>query len=157
MKMLISMVLALGVMLFASQYMLKGMGGIPGFGGSSESASSGLNNLGNALRDEDVTVYQWTDAQGVTHYGSTPPTGQGSYEVKQIQANANLMQAHKLPVAEEEPDTQGAKVARVGSLYTPEGIKGMMDDASQLQEQMNQRAEEQEKMLQDILNPPSKK
>lgn len=29
MKMLISMVLTLGVVLFASQYMLKGMGGFP--------------------------------------------------------------------------------------------------------------------------------
>ncbi len=156
MKMLISMVLALGIMLFASQYMLKGMGGIPGFGGTSEPTSSGLSNLGNALRDEDVTVYQWTDAQGVTHYGSTPPTGQGSYEVKQIQANANLMQAHKLPV-EEEADTQGAKVAKVGALYTPEGVKGLMDDASKLQEQMNKRVEDQEKMMQDLMHPASKK
>lgn len=111
------------------------------------------------MLDEDVTVYQWTDAQGVTHYGSTPPTGQGSYQVKQIQANANLMQAHKSPVEEEEADSQGpkAKVAKVGSLYTPEGVKGMMDDASQLQEQMNQRAEEQEKMLQELMHPAIKK
>lgn len=157
MKMLISMVLTLGVVLFASQYMLKGMGGIPGFGGTSEPASSGLNNLGNALRDEDVTVYQWTDEQGVTHYGSTPPTGQGSYQVKQIQANANLMQAHKSPAEEEEADTQGPKVAKVGTLYTPEGVKGMMDDASQLQEQMNKRVEEQEKMMQELMHPASKK
>ncbi len=157
MKMLISMVLTLGVVLFASQYMLKGMGGIPGFGGTSEPASSGLNNLGNALRDEDVTVYQWTDAQGVTHYGSTPPTGQGSYQVKQIQANANLMQAHKPQAEEEAVDTQGPKVAKVGSLYTPEGVKGMMDDASKLQEQLNQRTEEQEKMMQELMHPASKK
>ncbi len=157
MKMLISMVLALGIGLFASQYMLKGMGGIPGFGGESEPASSGLNNLGNALNDENVTVYQWIDAQGVTHYGSTPPTGQGSYEIKQIQANANLMQAHKSRPEEEEADTQRPKVAKVGSLYTPEGVKGMMDDASKLQEQMNQRTAEQEKMMQDIMHPANKK
>ena len=157
MKMLISMVLALGVVLFASQYMLKGMGGIPGFGGASEPASSGLNSLGNALRDEDVTVYQWTDAQGVTHYGSTPPTGQGSYQVKQIQANANLIQAHKPPAEEEKADAQQPKVAKVGSLYTPEGVKGLMDDASKLQEQMSQRNEDQEKMLQDLMHPATKK
>ena len=157
MKMLISMVLTLGVVLFASQYMLKGVSGIPGFGSASESASSGLNNLGNAVLDEDVTVYQWVDAQGVTHYGSTPPIGQGSYQVKQIQANANLMQAHKSAAEEEGVDTQGPKVAKVGSLYTPEGVKGMMDDASQLQEQMNQRAEEQEKMMQELMHPASKK
>jgi hypothetical protein len=157
MKMLISMVLTLGIVLFASQYMLKGMGGIPGLGGSSDLDSGGLNNLGNALQDEDVTVYQWTDEQGVTHYGSTPPTGQGSYEVKQIQANANLMQAHKPQAEEEEVDTQGPSVAKVGSLYTPEGVKGLMDDASKLQEQMNQRAADQEKMMQDLMNPPTKK
>lgn len=157
MKMLISMVLTLGVVLFASQYMLKGMGGIPGFGGGSESASSGLNNLGNAVLDEDITVYQWTDEQGVTHYGSTPPTGQGSYQVKQIQANANLMQAHKPKAEEEAADIQGPKVAKVGSLYTPEGVKGMMDDASELQEQMNKRVEEQEKLMEELMHPASKK
>lgn len=157
MKMLISMVLTLGIVLFASQYMLKGMGGIPGFGGSSEPASSGLNNMGNALQDEDITVYQWTDAQGVTHYGSTPPTGQGSYEVKQIQANANLMQAHKSRPEEEEVDTQRSKVAKVGTLYTPEGVKGLMDDASKLKEQMNQHTAEQEKMMEELMHPASKK
>jgi len=158
MKMLIGMLLTAGVILFSSQYMLKNMGGIPGFnmGGASGEATKGLEELGNAVIQKDVTVYQWTDSSGVTHYGGTPPTGQGQYEKKMIHANTNVMDAHKIAEEEETPKEQ-SRMARVGSLYSPEGVKGLMDDATGLQEQLNQRMEEQQKLLDSIAPPSSKK
>jgi Domain of unknown function (DUF4124) len=156
MKMLISMLFTLGIILFASQYMLKNMGGIPGFNNdSSGGPTEGLKDLGNAVLDKDVTVYQWTDSAGVTHYGGTPPTGQGQYEKKMIHSNTNVMQAHKIAEEEEEPE-QRARVARVGSLYSPEGVKDLMGDAKGLQDQLNQRTADQEKLLNDIMNPSGK-
>jgi len=158
MKMLISMVLTLGIILFASQYMLKGMGGIPGFGGgTTDDSASGLGELGNAVMEKDVTVYQWKDANGVTHFGGTPPTGQGNYETKQIHANTNLMQAHKSAAEEEESKPSGPRVAKVGSVYSPEGVKDLIDDTKGLKEQMDQRAAEQEKLMESIMNPGGKK
>jgi len=157
MKMLISMLFTLGIILFASQYMLKNMGGIPGFSSTpSDNVTEGIKDLGNAVLDKDVTVYQWTDSAGVTHYGGTPPTGQGQYEKKTIHSNTNVMQAHK--IAEEEEETvQQPRVASVGSVYSPEGVKDLMDDTKGLQEQMNQRMADQEKLLNDIMNPSGKK
>jgi len=157
MKMLVSMLFTLGIILFASQYMMKNMGGIPGFNNApSSGAAEGLKDLGNAVLDKDVTVYQWTDSDGVTHYGGTPPTGQGQYEKKTIHSNTNVMQAQKQVEAKEEP-VQRSRVARIGSVYSPEGIKGLMDDTKGLKDQMNQRAADQEKLLNEIMNPSAKK
>ena len=157
MKMLISMLFTLGIILFASQYMLKNMGGIPGFNGApTGDASEGLKDLGNAVLDKDVTVYQWTDSAGVTHYGGTPPSGQGQYEKKTIHSNTNVMQAQKIAEEEEEPAQQG-RVARIGSLYSPSGVKGLIDDTKGLQDQINQRTADQEKLLNNIMNPSGKK
>ena len=157
MKMLISMLLTLGIILFASQYMLKGSGGIADFMNidPTDTAPEGIKDLGNAVLDEDVTIYQWTDSAGVTHYGGTPPTGQGQYETKMIHSNTNVVQAHKIAEEEEEPVQQG-RVARVGSVYSPEGVKNLMDDAKGLQDQLNQRSADQEKLLNDIMNPSGK-
>jgi len=161
MKMLISMVLTLGIILFASQYMLNGgAGGIMFFGTGSGSgdAPKGIEDLGNAILDEDVTVYQWTDAQGVTHYGGTPPTGQGEYAKKEIRANTNVVQAHKIAEEEEEEEPeQRSRMAKVGSVYSPEGIKDLMDDTTNLKDELNQRAADQEKLMESILNPSAKK
>ena len=158
MKMLISMLLTLGIILIGTQYMLKGTEGITSFINidSSDKKSGGIKDLGNAVLEKDVTVYQWTDSSGVTHYGGTPPSGQGQYEKKTIHSNTNIMQAHKVAEEEEEPE-QRARVARVGSVYSPEGVKNLMDDAKGLQDQLNQRNADQEKMLNDIMNPSGKK
>lgn len=157
MKMLISMLLTAGIILFSTYYMMNNMGGIPGFnGGATEKASEGLKDLGNAVLEKDVTVYQWTDSAGVKHYGGTPPTGQGQYETRTIHSNTNLMQAQK-PIKEEEKPEQKSRMATVGSIYSPEGVKGLMDDAKGLQEQLNQRTIEQQKLMDSIANPTGKK
>ncbi len=156
MKMLISMVLTLGIILFASQYMLGGLGKIPGFSGAGENAEKGLGELGNAVVKQDVTVYQWTDEHGVTHFGSAPPTGQGAYEKKEISANTNVMQALKTGDEEEDEPVSGPRVATVGSVYSPEGVKDLMDNTKDLQKQLNERMAEQEKMMNDIMGEKKK-
>jgi len=151
MKMLISMVLVLGIMMFAGRFLMPGGGGLQDFlGGAGGDAETGLGGLGNATVKEDVTVYQWTDDQGVTHFGAHPPTGQGSYEKKEILADSNVMQALK-PAEEEEEKEKPSRVTRIGSVYSPEGVKDLMTDANDLKDQMNDRMAEQEKMLNDIM------
>ena len=151
MKMLISMVLTLGVILFASRFMMGEMMDIPGLSGVAKDAEKGLGELGNAVVKDDVTVYQWTDANGVTHFGGTPPTGQGAYEKKEIRASTNVLQSQKL--AEEEPEEPNNKsqIAKVGNLYTPEGVKDLVSDTKDLQQQLNERMAEQDKILNDIM------
>ncbi len=153
MKMLVSMVLTMGILLFGAHYAMKGgIPGIPGLpGAGSNNGPKGLSQMGNPTVDEDVTVYTWTDEQGVTHFGSTPPTNQGAYEKKEILANTNVVQALKPGEEEEEKPAQGGKVAHISKVYSPEGVKDLMQETSDLQQQLNERMAEQDKMLQDIM------
>ena len=150
MKMLVSMLLAMGVVLYLSRFMVEGSFPIPGLGTSPDASEQGLGEIGNITVEQDVTVYRWTDAQGVTHFGGTPPTGQGEYSKKEILANTNVMQATRTQ-EEKEETKQRPRVASVGSVYSPEGIKDLMDNTKDLQKQMNDRVAQQEKMMQDIL------
>ncbi|NLW95718.1 DUF4124 domain-containing protein [Luteimonas wenzhouensis] len=62
-------------------------------------------------------VYQWKDANGVTHYSQTPPPS-GAYQLRQITAaGASSAQAAAPQEVEENPNcaTARANVAALGS------------------------------------------
>ncbi len=149
MKMLVGMILTLGIMLFTARFMIGNMGDL-GILNGGNSQPKGLGELGAPVVDEDVTVYKWVDANGVTHFGSAPPTNQGSYEKQDIISSTNVIQAVKPVEEEEEKPGQRPQIARIGELYSPEGIKDLMEDTKGLQEQLNERMAEQEKLLKDI-------
>ena len=149
-KLLLKAGVTLGVLFIAYQYMLPGMGeGGFQMPGVVDKASKGLGELGEPLVEKDVTVYQWIDKDGVTHFGGTPPTGQGTYEKKEIRASTNLMQAFKTP-EEEEEEVSSQKVARVGSPYSADGVKKLLDDAKGIQDQMNERKAATDELLNNL-------
>ncbi len=153
-KLLIKAGVTLGIVFFGYKFILSGDSGfkLPWVSDVADEASKGINELGNAIVKKDVTVYQWVDANGITQFGGTPPTGQGEYNKKQIRASTNVMQAFQSPSKEAEEPKQKSRVARVGSVYSPEGVKNMMDDAGNVTEQMNERMAEQEKLLNELMN-----
>ncbi len=150
MKMLISMIITMGILIFGARFMLTGSDGVMDMFSKQSDSPQGIGELGNAVVKQDVTIYQWTDAEGVTHYGGTPPTNQGAYEKKEIRANTNVVQAYK-GQEEDADDAAGPRIAKVGNPYSPEGIKDMINSSKDLQKQLNERTAEQEKMLQDMM------
>lgn len=158
-KLLLKAGVTLGVMFIGYKFILGGMSGmsLPGLSDLEDAVPDGLGELGNAVIEKDVTVYQWTDSQGVTHFGGTPPTGQGAYESKVISANTNLMKAQKVAEIEEEEKPKGSRITRVGSVYSPEGVKDVVDDAKDLQKMMDDRMEQQEELLNNIKGNSEKK
>jgi len=153
-KLLLKAGITLGVMFIGYQYLLSGGSGglqIPGMEAISDKASKGMSGIGNVVVEKDVTVYQWVDDKGVTHYGGTPPTGQGQYTKKEIHTNTNLLNAYQAPQQEEsEETTQKSRVSRVGSVYSPEGVKEIIDDAKGVEKLLEDRANEQKKMLDNL-------
>lgn len=153
-KLLLKAGITLGVMFVGYQYILGGGDGlnIPGMANITDSASKGVTEIGNAVVDKDVTVYKWTDDNGVTHFGAAPPIGQGTYEKKEIHANTNLLNAYKSSEEKEAAETeQKSRVTRVGNIYSPGGAKKLMDDAKNTTSQVNEQAAAQQKMLNEIL------
>lgn len=147
-KLLLKAGVTLGVLFIAYRFLLPGMGGfqMPGF---PEKGVKGMGEIGEPLVEKDITVYQWKDKDGVTHFGGTPPTGQGTYEKKEILANTNVMQA-LTSQEEEEEETSSQKVTRVGSPYSADGVKKLMDDAKGLQDQMNERKTATDELLNNL-------
>jgi len=151
-KLLLKAGIALGVMFIGYKYILTGGAGgfqIPGMDGLSNKADKGISTIENAVVEKDVTVYQWVDDKGVTHYGGTPPAGQGEYAKKEIRANTNVISALKVSEEPEEVEMK-SRVSRVGSVYSPEGVKKLMDDAGDISKTLDERAAKQEELLNNL-------
>jgi len=151
-KLLLKAGIALGVMFIGYKYILTGdMGGfqIPGTEGVGKQTQKGITRIENAVVDKDVTVYQWVDDKGTTHYGSAPPTGQGHYTKKEIHTDTNLLNAFQAPEPEEKP-TQKSRSSQVGSVYSPEAVEKLMDDAKGIEDLLEERTKEQNKILENL-------
>jgi hypothetical protein len=104
-------------------------------------------------------IYKWTDTDGVLQYTSEPPPQGISAEIVKVDPNANLMKAVKAPEPEPEPVPVAAAPAEqektpagpdIPFPYTPEQIKKTMDDARNVQKMMNDKAEKQQQILDQL-------
>lgn len=106
-------------------------------------------NVQTVVTDKKVEIYKWADKHGVIQFSNVPPQDGSESEKMVLSPNTNVVDATK--ISEKEP----AKVAKpqvisLGSPYTPGGMKKMVEDSTNLQEQLNQRQTDQEKMIQDL-------
>lgn len=127
-----------------------------GFSSDSSSKSEDLQektpkNVQAVVTDREVVVYKWLDVYGVMQFSSIPPTPADGIEAEMmvLSPNTNVMDALKIP-KEEDKAEQKPNIISLGSPYSPEGMKGMIDDSMQLQEQMTQQQAEQEKMMGEL-------
>jgi hypothetical protein len=100
-----------------------------------------------AVSDKKVQVYKWRDENGVMQFSSTPPPDSRAEQIL-VDPNTNLMQAVKV----EEKKEPEKKVVQVDSPnpYSVNKMKKVMDDAKGVEEMLQKRHEEQQKMLNDI-------
>ena len=154
-KLLIKVGLIVGILMAAPYYYFGG-GDIPdflqnfGWGGGQAEKPKLPENITNVVTDKAVTVYKWVDENGVQHFGSIPPAGVVA-EVKHLKPDQNVIQAIKIPEVEEEETASGPKVTNiVKNPYSKEGVEELIDSAKGVQEMLDQRLEDQKKMMGDI-------
>ena len=125
------------------------LGGIFGSGSSdfAKLQAKAPKNLTNAVTDEKVQVYKWRDENGVMQFSNTPPPDGGQAQQVELNPNHNLVKAVKLP---EEEQPQQAELTPSPTPYTVKGMKKVMDDARAIEGMLQQRHEDQQKMLNDI-------
>ncbi len=143
--------------LVAVPYFIMGKGEMPDFlSGLFKTEKKAVKlpeNVSSVTTDEEVTVYQWVDEQGIKQFGNTPPPGAVNVQTINLKPNTNIMKAVKVPEEEEEPE-QGPKITNiVKNPYSPDGIKGAIDDAKGVQDTLDKRMEEQQKLLDSLLGP----
>lgn len=132
---------------------------IPSMGSATPKEAKLPKNITSVTTDKEVTYYKWVDANGQTHFGSTPPIGQQA-EQKKLRPDTNLVQAVKVPEPESDEDG-GPDVVSLGggrkpggsdkdgggsdepfNPYTPDGLQKMFDGARDAAKTMDQRNRE---------------
>ncbi|MDH5387309.1 MAG: DUF4124 domain-containing protein [Gammaproteobacteria bacterium] len=153
---IISMFIVLIVMITLPMYLLNDddfvqkLGRIWGNGDgvTTDAQANGPKNVKMVVTDKKVEVYKWPDEHGVIQFSNVPPEGLDS-ELLVLSPETNVMDAIKIP--EKEPELIGMpKVTSLGSPYSPAGMKKLVDESIEMQETLNQRQADQEKMIQDI-------
>jgi len=101
-------------------------------------------NLSSVVTDERVQVYKWRDENGVMQFSNTPPPTVSDAEKIVLDPNSNLVQAVKVPEKEQPNEVAQMKTP---SPYSVKGMKKVMDDAKGVEGLLQQRHEDQQKML----------
>ena len=104
-------------------------------------------NLSSVVSDEKVQVYKWVDEHGTMHFSSTPPPTVSNAEKIVLDPNNNLVQAVKVPEKEQPKEVAQMKTP---NSYSVKGMKKVMDDAKGVEGLLQQRHEDQQKMLNNL-------
>ncbi|MBE9568578.1 MAG: DUF4124 domain-containing protein [Proteobacteria bacterium] len=118
--------------------------------GNGASALEQLNakapkNISSVVTDKKVQVYKWRDEHGVMQFSNTPPPTVSNAERIELNPNHNVIQAVKVPEKKEEPKEVAA--AETPNPYSVRGMKKVMDDARGVEQLLQQRHDDQQKML----------
>lgn len=102
-------------------------------------------------RSIPVTSYKWRDSGGNWQLSDTPPKN-GSYETVIVDPNTNLLQAD-IPVpqtVEAVKDAPAQPAYAPAMAYDPEKVSEIMDSARNVEKSLQQRKDQQDKLLQAI-------
>ena len=103
----------------------------------------------DAVVDKKVQVYKWRDQDGVIQFSSEPPPEAHNAEQIILHPDSNVVQAVK--AREKETVQPVAKAENLAATpYSINGMKKVVDDAKGIEEMLQQRDEQQQKILNDI-------
>ncbi len=104
-------------------------------------------SLANVVTDKKVQVYKWRDSNGIMQFSNTPPPTGGDAEKIELSPNKNIVPAVKIPEKEEAEEVVKTQSP---SPYSVKGMKKVMNDAKGVEELLQKRHEEQQKMMNDL-------
>ena len=153
---IISMLIVLCVMAVVPMFLLGDNELLAKFGIGSNGDYKDLRNkapknLTNVTTDQKVMVYKWRDENGIMQFTNTPPPEAQNVEAVELTPNINIVKAVEVPEEGPEARPSGPRVMATGNPYTPGGMKDMVDTTSVIQESLNARQSEQQKMMEQLL------
>ena len=105
------------------------------------------SDISDVVTREKVQVYKWRDKEGVMQFSNEPPPNDVDVQQIELDPNSNVLEAVKAPVKEESK----AKVkADVSNPHSVKGMGKVLDDAKGVEEMLQKRQEEQEKMIRNL-------
>lgn len=119
-------------------------------GGASDYArlkAQAPKNLTNVVTDEKVQVYKWRDEHGVMQFSNIPPPTVSNAEKVELNPGSNVIKAVKIP---EKQKTEEVAKTEAPNPYSIKGMKKVMNDAKGVEDMLQKRHEEQQKMMNNI-------
>ena len=114
--------------------------------------SSG-NNSSKSSTGKDL-IYKWTDSEGNIQFSTSPPPEGIKYTVKGYDPNTNLIQAVELPKEDSEDSSNDSESKKspsppdgIGSVYSPEAVEKLFEDAKNVEKLLNERFKNQEAIV----------
>ena len=111
---------------------------------------------------DDRPIYKWRDEDGGWVYSNSKPPDGVEFDIVAVDPQANIMK----PVTTSEPEQTAAPQALAANehgdkdasqnpaeqpaLYSPEGVKKLMDDAKNVQNVINEQARKQHEMINQL-------
>lgn len=155
MGLIFKMLIPIIMILLIYGYMMGG-NKVVDFFNNATTQSKGVETIGNAVTDEDVTVYQWVDENGVKHFSNTQPAGQNVDEL-QLSSKANVIKSINVTDQEASRPAGGQVTSLVKNPYSPGGAKEMIDQTQNLKNTLDQQMQDQQKILDQITGHGKKK
>lgn len=112
--------------------------------------SSGSNNDVTISSGSPNSIYEWKDAEGNLQFSNSPPAEGIEYTVREYDPNTNVIQSIELPAEETEASTEPQTNQKIISsedpsdVYSPEGVKKLIDDAKNIENILNDRLKKQQ-------------
>lgn len=117
--------------------------------------SESVGNIAG-IGDGETIIYQWKDSSGNIQFTNSPPPQGVEYTVKGYDPDANVIQSVKFPDeqidAEETPgqeDKLPTDAEGVASVYSPERVNKLIDDAKNVEKLLNDRLKQQNAIIGD--------
>ena len=107
------------------------------------------SSLSNGGTKEKVQVYKWRDKNGIMKFSDAPPPTVTNAEHVLVDPNKNLVQAIKIP-EKKEPEPEAVAKTKLPNPYSVKGMKKVMNEAKGIEELLQKRHEEQQKMMNDL-------
>ena len=107
---------------------------------------------------QETVIYQWKDSSGSIQFTNIPPPEGVEYSVKGYNPNANVIQSVKLPEAEagaaleqenKQVEEQPSLPENLTSVYSPEKVNKLIDDAKNVENLLNDRLKQQNAIIGD--------
>ena len=99
------------------------------------------------LKEKDG-LYKWVNDKGVTQYTQQPPPKPIAFELISVNPNANILPEVKASVTEQTTHLDSNQDINLS--YIPENIEKLIKDAKDVQKQLDERAAQQKKQLDNL-------
>ena len=113
----------------------------PKLGGDNKSVSADGKDL----------IYKWTDSEGNLQFSTSPPPEGVEFTVKGYDPDTNLIQAVEVSTEIPEDEAKQPEAKKpvtppdgIGSVYSPEAIEKLFEDAKNVEKLLNERIKNQE-------------